>query len=745
MKHLFRRRNSEENRPQKLFCRIFLPFFFCVTATVFISTWLYYTNFEKVAAQMVYERSAENLESIAVNVAQAKEIVSSVAAQAYFDESIFNLIYYDDLSVAETVKYLSRLASYKTAVPYAHSIYVYNGTDYYTSNQFFAWNGPTMEMYDEEILDIVHTYPLRYHDVLIPRYLKSYSPSKGQMEQSFVYTYVYSDFYAGESPDNAVIVNLTEEWFQTSLDVFSQEENQILIVSPEGLLLSTDTKNSVPALTNISDREYIREILLSGDSEGYQFSQIDGGECVVTYKRIDPEGWILLSIAQASQLNSAIIAVRNQIVLLATVIMIGSMGIVFLLSRRLFIPINTLAENNRRFQSERRTSERLKRQEAVNMLLTDSSSVTEEMITEYRLHVALSEMYLPVLLVIDDVRNFSASFNLSDRKLVLYGIANICEEIFPSGYLRECIVPGEDRLLLLLSPPESENCEEDLTSFFTQIRSALLEYIHFSCTFTVAKNPCRLSELHACYQSLLEASGLRMMLGKGSNIFASRYAFLSAREFVYPSEKETQMTEAILSFKKEETLRIVHEILSYSIQFGTAVLNSCVSRLLISINGTVFRLQSLNHLRVEYRLDLIQEQIASLETLQEIETCLVQSLDSLWKQIEAGKANRHDRLMNQVLNYIEENYVSVALCANSVAEYVGLSAGYLSKLFRQYKGVSISVYIDSLRLEKAHTLLCTGKLSVKEIMEETGFASRSHFYSLYKAKYGATPSELRKG
>ena len=731
--------------PKKLFGRIFIPFLCCTISIVFVSTWLYYFNFEKVATQMIHKSSVDNLDSIALNVNEAKEIVSSVASQAYFDESIFNLMYYEDLSTTETIKYLSRLSSYKNAFPYIHSVYVYNGSTYFSSEQLYSRFNYVAELYDQQLIEIMNTYSLENRNTIIPRYIDNYAQNGKILGQSFVYTYVYSDSYMGDTPDNAVIINLSEDWFQNSIGVFSQEDNQVIIINRDGILLNNDKKNNLSALTDISDQPYIQTILGSGEDEGYITAKIDGSDSVVTYKTIYPDNWILLSIAPSSHINASITSIRNQIILIALAITLISIGFIFFLSRQLFIPVNTLAEDNRRFQSEKRTTERLKRQTVINNLLFSPESIAEEDFQKYKLQVNQKDLYLPILLCIDSIRQFYDAFNLSDRELIQYGIINICEEIFPSGQLRECIISGDNSLLLILSPYEAENYEIELTEALTKIRNSLEEYIHFTCTFVIPKTPCLLASLRSCYNTLQELSGLRMLLGKGSIIFSSRHSFINMKEFSYPSEKEAQMSEAIMTFKKEEVSQIVHEILSYAIKFGTTVLNSCVSRLLISINSTILQLQSSNNLRIEYSFDLLQEQISSQETLQEVEECLNRSLTEIWQQFEASRANRYDRLINQILNYIDENYTSPSLCSNSIAEYVGLSASYLSKLFKQYKNISISSYIDSLRLEKAHSLLMNNNISIKKAMEQTGFASRSHFYTVYKAKYGATPSELRKG
>jgi LacI family transcriptional regulator len=51
--------------------------------------------------------------------------------------------------------------------------------------------------------------------------------------------------------------------------------------------------------------------------------------------------------------------------------------------------------------------------------------------------------------------------------------------------------------------------------------------------------------------------------------------------------------------------------------------------------------------------------------------------------------------------------------------------------------------INQRRLSKATTLLKSTSLSVSEIIDQTGFASRTHFYDLFGKAYGCSPSDYR--
>jgi AraC-like DNA-binding protein len=51
--------------------------------------------------------------------------------------------------------------------------------------------------------------------------------------------------------------------------------------------------------------------------------------------------------------------------------------------------------------------------------------------------------------------------------------------------------------------------------------------------------------------------------------------------------------------------------------------------------------------------------------------------------------------------------------------------------------------INQRRLNKAAIFLLSTTLTVSEIIDQTGFTSRTHFYDLFNKAYGCSPSDYR--
>lgn len=101
-----------------------------------------------------------------------------------------------------------------------------------------------------------------------------------------------------------------------------------------------------------------------------------------------------------------------------------------------------------------------------------------------------------------------------------------------------------------------------------------------------------------------------------------------------------------------------------------------------------------------------------------------------------------DRRIELVIAQLEAD-TSHAWDARTLGELVNLSASRFRHLFKQETGTTPGQYLRELRFRKAELMLRTTFLSLKEIADEVGTISLSHFMKEFKRRYGMTPSEYR--
>ena len=100
-----------------------------------------------------------------------------------------------------------------------------------------------------------------------------------------------------------------------------------------------------------------------------------------------------------------------------------------------------------------------------------------------------------------------------------------------------------------------------------------------------------------------------------------------------------------------------------------------------------------------------------------------------------------DERINAIVNYIQENYLTVTL--DDLSNKFYLSKPYLSKYIKEKSGVTFGENVKKIRLKKASTLLRNGNMKVERVAEAAGYQNVEHFNRLFKKKYGMTPVQYR--
>ena len=89
------------------------------------------------------------------------------------------------------------------------------------------------------------------------------------------------------------------------------------------------------------------------------------------------------------------------------------------------------------------------------------------------------------------------------------------------------------------------------------------------------------------------------------------------------------------------------------------------------------------------------------------------------------------------------SHIRERITVDDLADVTGVSASYLSRLFKRELGIPVSVYIREQKLRKAENLLRFSEMSLVEIGEYLSFASQSHFIQIFRSYSGMTPKKYR--
>ena len=101
------------------------------------------------------------------------------------------------------------------------------------------------------------------------------------------------------------------------------------------------------------------------------------------------------------------------------------------------------------------------------------------------------------------------------------------------------------------------------------------------------------------------------------------------------------------------------------------------------------------------------------------------------------------RRLQRVFTHVREN-IAQELAVAELAQVVGMSQYYFSKLFKLSTGTTPHQYVMRQRVERAQELLRESRAPLAEVATRVGFETQSHFTSVFRRLSGVTPKHYRE-
>ena len=111
-------------------------------------------------------------------------------------------------------------------------------------------------------------------------------------------------------------------------------------------------------------------------------------------------------------------------------------------------------------------------------------------------------------------------------------------------------------------------------------------------------------------------------------------------------------------------------------------------------------------------------------------------------EMSAVQISRQGNLVSMITQYIEENYMT-DLCLEQIADEMGVTAKYVSRVFRNNTGMLLTDYINEVRINKAKELLRDTNMKIQDICTKVGIENRTTFLRVFKKVEGVSPTTYR--
>lgn len=99
-------------------------------------------------------------------------------------------------------------------------------------------------------------------------------------------------------------------------------------------------------------------------------------------------------------------------------------------------------------------------------------------------------------------------------------------------------------------------------------------------------------------------------------------------------------------------------------------------------------------------------------------------------------------LSERACDYIERQYYYGDLTVEKIAAHLEITPGHLANLFKKESLATVRQYLIKTRLKHAERLLRSGRYTVKDVTELTGWNSQFYFSNCFKKYYKISPSAM---
>ncbi|GBF75367.1 DNA-binding response regulator [Paenibacillus sp. 598K] len=372
-----------------------------------------------------------------------------------------------------------------------------------------------------------------------------------------------------------------------------------------------------------------------------------------------------------------------------------------------------------------------------------ASESLQEKLEEYRLHIREGDTFSLLLVRLEERFNRYGEHSLT---LFEYAVTNIASELFGDQFEVWHAKESQGYLVfvLQLSPGQRDLSKAELTDELSrrsrQLHANVNEYLKGGISAVLTTPGQFRRDLVSMHDSAVAA--LRSQVGEGSGFFLSladlpkkvRFQSLSA---LYEPPTFNQLLESGRWEEFDERLkRLATE---YETLQGATVehLDEIQSVLMAAFHYVA-------HTNRVLLTELVGEDLSHkmlFRSLTQLLQWASRIANTLRDKLETRSVSQQEALLHTIEAYIDEQLSAISLQA--IADHVRLHPVYVSKLFKQLKGMSISDYILRVRMDQATYLLKHTSDKIYAIAEKVGYSNSQYFIKVFRDQFGKTPQEYR--
>ncbi|GHU74414.1 hypothetical protein AGMMS49992_15780 [Clostridia bacterium] len=573
----------------------------------------------------------------------------------------------------------------------------------------------------------------------------------GQLHQvTLRLTHAYPTTLPAEKAVGYVVADINTQYLRDMLGQLTADQGfSLILIDAQGNVLA-QTADSLPKYGTAA-REYMPK------GERGQFISIDGVRHFTSASPAFSNGWRIVLFSPVQTFYASLFNLQKWLMLICALCLLVGTAIAWLFSRTMYSPLRNIVSTirsiftggapslneyafidsailhlNSTVSELNRTLETNKPLLKHNLILSlTGHTIHSQDALLKRLELINSSFkgkhYLAAMLLLDD----RLGEIVDDKDILLFKIE--ITQCIEARFIGQALVTEEreNEIIILLA------ADSDVPNLADDILSGLPEHPARCVCLSLGEwveSPLDLSESIASARSALQYRYFH----------PEQYVFLASELTKRSSLSSVQIDALLRSYEKQ-----LHRNLSDEACEAARAVIDTLRNGQFPLSFMQEKLQSLPQILSRYALEAhiwSEDQVAALH----VNTTAARDIDAFSMLLRSETRSliashkqddsRSAKIAADVRMYISD-HLSEDLSLTHLADFHKVSAGYLSRIFKEYTGTQITGFVTQQRLESARRLLLESTLSISEIANRSGYETPHYFSQKFKEAYGVTPKE----
>lgn len=594
-------------------------------------------------------------------------------------------------------------------------------------------------------------------------------------------------YYCDYVAEKAITINNTEEDYITLLYTIPIIQDQERVPNRKPViayLLNADNLKKMlqTTVSGTGSWAYIvnenNQIITSTSSDtgiipninngsGYTFTSIDNEEVLAVYTELFNVPWYFVSITPLSSMKASLNQFRYISMGVLSVAMLIGLIIAVFMSYRNTKPIGKLMDMMQNFILEKDDSTRneINRiQNGIGEIINDNTQMRKSITAQYdylrilffeklmegefqnskeldmareHLDIDIRGNYFITILIRINYMDQLVNEEIVKEQDVYRAVLNkaLTNTFGKKGYIH---ILNQNELVLLLSFHDNKEYRNELKDVIDEVSNSFASNFAAKPIFGIGSLHDSLLDVHLSLKEARYAADCMLY----SNMKNTIIWYQDLKHNRYPQYYYTnEIEQRIVHLTKSGNYR------GLKLTFSNMYINTIANKdmpdpmkrvFLNDLCATMIKLSEDLEIEVESKL---LEGAAYLKAPEQYFESLWDGYSRICNFFLNRKKSHNQRLKEDMINYLNENFTDSSLCVASISRRFNLSEGYFSQFFKDQTGETFSRYLESLRMEYASSMLSRTNSSIKEIALQSGYCNATTFRRAFKRVKRMTPTE----